>query len=86
MLSYIDFLNQKRFSIEESGFEAEIDGVVLFDYQKDIVKWACRRGKAAIFADTGLGKSLMQLTWADQVAKHTGRKVLIVAPLAVPHD
>lgn len=86
MLSYAEFLDKKRFSIQESGFEAEINkeiDAVLFDYQRDIIKWACRRGKAAIFADTGLGKSLMQLTWADQVAKHTGRKVLIVAPLAV---
>lgn len=86
MLSYSEFLNRKRFTIEEAGFDAAIPGSIdalLFDYQRDIIKWACRRGKAAIFADTGLGKSLMQLTWADQVAKHTGLRVLILAPLAV---
>lgn len=82
-MNYMDFLEKKRFAIDDSGFEASIAASRLFDYQRDIVEWACRRGKAAIFADTGLGKSLMQLTWADQVAKHTGRKVLIVAPLAV---
>ena len=84
--AYQDFLTSKRFSVCESGFDANTTSrcwSVMFDYQKDIIKWACRRGKAAIFADTGLGKSLMQLTWADQVAKHTGRRVLIVAPLAV---
>lgn len=72
MLSYSEFLNRKRFTIEEAGFDASIPSSidsVLFDYQRDIIKWACRRGKAAIFADTGLGKSLMQLTWADQVAR-----------------
>ncbi len=48
-----------------------------------IVEWACKRGKAAIFADTGLGKTLMQLEWAKQVATHTLKPVLLLAPLAV---
>ncbi len=55
----------------------------LFDYQADIIRWACRRGRAAIFADTGLGKTAMQVIWADQVAKHTNGRVLILSPLAV---
>jgi len=55
----------------------------LFDFQHAIVTWAVRRGRAAIFADTGLGKTLMQLSWADEVASHTGGIVLILAPLAV---
>ena len=52
-------------------------------FQRDIVQWALRRGRAAIFAGTGLGKTLMQLVWADHVQKWTGRRVLIVTPLAV---
>ena len=55
----------------------------LFDHQVALVKWACRRGRAAIFADTGLGKSRMQLAWADAVHRYTGKPVLILAPLAV---
>lgn len=55
----------------------------LFDFQRDIVQWACRRGRAAIFAGTGLGKSLMELAWARAVNQSTGCDVLIVTPLAV---
>jgi len=55
----------------------------LFDFQKDLVLWALRKGRAALFCDTGLGKTLMQLEWAAKVQKHTGAKCLILAPLAV---
>lgn len=55
----------------------------LFDFQHAIVSWAVRRGRAAVFADTGLGKTLMQLSWADEVSNHTGGMVLVLAPLAV---
>ena len=51
----------------------------LFDYQHDIVKWALKKGKSAVFAGTGLGKTRIQLAWADLV----GGRVLIFAPLAV---
>jgi len=82
-MNYQEFIESKRFSLDVGGFEPEINNDLLFDYQRDIVIWACRRGKAAIFADTGLGKTLMQLEWAGQVAKHTSQPVLILAPLAV---
>lgn len=55
----------------------------LFPFQKDIVKWALKRGRAAIFADCGMGKSAMQLEWAKHVVSATSGKVLILAPLAV---
>lgn len=55
----------------------------LFGYQADIVRWALRRGRAAIFAGTGLGKTLMEITWAHKVAEYTGKPVLILTPLAV---
>jgi superfamily II DNA or RNA helicase len=54
-----------------------------FDFQRDLVTWALRRGRAAIFASTGLGKTLMQCVWADIVASETAGRVLILAPLAV---
>jgi len=55
----------------------------LFPHQSDIVKWALRRGRAALFAGTGLGKSLMELAWADAIHKTTGKDILHLAPLAV---
>jgi hypothetical protein len=55
----------------------------LFPFQADLVRWALKRGRAAIFADCGLGKGPMALEWAHHVSAHTGRPVIIVAPLAV---
>lgn len=82
-MNYQEFIKHKEYKSINSGFNPDIDCEYLFDYQKDIVTWACRRGKAAIFADTGLGKTLMQIAWADQIVKHTNKPVLILAPLAV---
>ncbi len=55
----------------------------LFDFQRALVEWAVRRGRAAIFADCGLGKTLMQLVWAENVVRKTNRPVLVLTPLAV---
>ena len=84
-LDYEDFLSNKRFVLESSGMDVEKDELnpMLYDFQKDIVRWALKKGKACIFADCGLGKTPMQLSWAYQVHKHTGGKILILAPLAV---
>lgn len=84
-MSYDEFLKQKEFKNELSGFDIEREKLheVLFDFQKDIIKWALKKGKAAIFAMTGLGKTLIQLEWAKQVHRKTGNNVLILAPLAV---
>ena len=56
---------------------------MLFTWQKDIVRWSLRRGRSAIFADCGMGKTPMQIEWAKHVSKHTEKPVLILAPLAV---
>lgn len=80
---YRSFIKNKRYSDIASGFDAEVSGIGLFDFQEAIVKWALKRGRAAIFADTGLGKTAMQVTWAHEVCKHTGGDVLILAPLCV---
>jgi len=82
---YYDFLKSKLKSHSLSGFdinESELNSS-MFNFQKFIVKRALKAGKYAIFADCGLGKTLMQLEWANQVSKHTKKPVLILAPLAV---
>ena len=83
MQSYTDFLANKFKAIAPSGFETVVDAEYLFGFQRDLVRWALRRGRAAIFADTGLGKSRMEVEWSRQVVERTGRDVLILAPLAV---
>jgi DNA modification methylase len=85
-VSYQDFLDKKKLQPVISGFKAESLNNNLFDFQRVIVEWALRRGRAAIFADTGLGKTLMQTSWADAVCKHTQGDVLILAPLCVAHQ
>lgn len=82
-MDYEQFLKNKEVIIEDSGFDPNELNPNLFDFQKDIVTWALRKGKAALFEDTGLGKTIQQLAWADAVCKHENGKVLILAPLAV---
>lgn len=84
-MNYSEFLERKQLSVVSCGFNVDRSEInpMLFDYQKDIVRWALCKGRAAIFADCGLGKTAMQLEWAHQVVQHTGGKVLILAPLAV---
>ncbi len=81
--TYLEFLDSKQKKIIESGFICKTLNDHLFLFQDFIVKRALKNGKYAIFADTGLGKTIMQLEWAHQVEKHTGNPILILAPLAV---
>ena len=82
---YHEFLKRKSVESVNSGFDIEHSSLheKLFDYQKDIVKWALKRGKAAIFANTGLGKTLMQVEWAQKVYERTQKPILLIVPLAV---
>lgn len=80
---YLAFVQSKRKSITDAGFECQAMPDFLFGYQRKIVQKALQRGRFAIFAECGLGKTPMQLVWADMVAEHTGKPVLILAPLAV---
>lgn len=82
-MSYQNFIKNKLVLHEPVGFSPSALPESLFDFQSAIVNWAVRRGRAAIFSDTGTGKSLMQLSWADQIARHTGKPVLILTPLCV---
>jgi len=80
---YKEFLKRKSVTDVYGGFDAEDLNVNLFDFQEAIVRWALKKGRSAVFADTGLGKTLMQLSWAEAVADYTGKPVMIVAPLCV---
>jgi len=82
-MDYREFLKTKRFSIIPSGFDPISISDKLFQWQKDVVTVALKKGKFCLFTDTGTGKSFMQIVWADNVCTHTGRPVLILAPLAV---
>lgn len=83
-MSYAAFIERKMTRVPPTGLSGAVDlPAGLFDFQAALVRWALKRGRCAIFADTGLGKSRMQLAWADAVHRTTGHDVLILAPLAV---
>lgn len=84
-MNYEEFLAAKAKSVTPSGFDIDADELnpALFDFQRSIVKWALKKGKAAMFLDTGLGKTIQQCEWAHQVCQRTGGNVLIAAPLCV---
>lgn len=82
-MSYEGFIGRKAAHAQRAGFDAVVDNPTLFAFQRDVVVWALAIGRAAVFADTGLGKTAMQLEWAHQVVRHTGGRVLVLAPLAV---
>lgn len=83
-MSYADFLERKRMVDPSTGLVNIPDlHPSLFEFQRDITAWALRRGRAALFAGTGLGKSLMELVWANAVHQETGKDILHLAPLAV---
>jgi hypothetical protein len=82
-VAYHDFLEVKTQYGEDSGFDPVWMPDFLFPFQQALVEWAVRKGRAAIFADCGMGKTPMQLVWASNVVRRTAGKVLIVTPLAV---
>ncbi|MDD2601285.1 MAG: DNA methyltransferase [Kiritimatiellae bacterium] len=84
-MDYNEFIAKKHIEYAETGIEIGVDDMnaMLFDWQKQVIRWALRKGKSAIFADCGLGKTAMQLEWANHVHINTGMPVMIIAPLAV---
>ena len=82
-MNYADFIQSKKRNLRDVGFQATELNKSLFAFQRDIVNKALKRGKYAIFADCGLGKTFMQLEWASQVAEHENMPVLLLCPLAV---
>jgi len=80
---YRDYIASKMVTAAAVGFDADELHPDLFGYQSDIVRWALKRGRAAIFADCGMGKTFMQLEWAHRVHEYTGGDIIILCPLAV---
>lgn len=81
--NYAEFIQSKRKSAPAVGFDVKTINKQLFPFQRDIVRWSLRKGRSAIFADCGLGKTPVELEWAKHVSAHTQKPVLILAPLAV---
>jgi superfamily II DNA or RNA helicase len=83
-MNYESFVADKLSRVPPTGL-TEIPALHpdLFDFQRDVIRWALKRGRAAIFADCGLGKTICELEWSRVVAEHTGKRVLILTPLAV---
>jgi len=82
-MTYADFLARKAQLASTGGFDPVDLPEHLFDFQRALTEWAVRQGRGAIFADCGLGKTPMELAWAEQVHRHTGKPVLMLTPLAV---
>ena len=85
MTDYQRFLQSKKQIAVSSGFEKPKEQMckAMFEWQKDIVYWALRKGRCALFEDCGLGKTIQSLEWAKSVSEHTNKPVLIVCPLSV---
>jgi hypothetical protein len=82
-MNYAEFLHSKRHTLGEFGFSADFMPSGVFDFQQEIIERAVRKGRIGIFADTGLGKTLINLSIAHNIVRKTNRPVLIVTPLAV---
>lgn len=80
-MDYINFLESKNIRTQSSGIDVALKDIhkKLFPFQRDVTRWACKKGRAAIFLDTGLGKTFIQLEWARLM----GQRTLIIAPLSV---
>ena len=83
LMDYNDFIAARAQITDGGGFAPIVMPEHLFDFQRWLVEFAVRRGRAALFADCGMGKTAMELAWADNVYRKTGKPVLILTPLAV---
>lgn len=82
-MNYLQFLESKKHLLGSYGFDVNYYPDIAFDFQKAIIEKAVNKGRMAIFADTGLGKTLIQLSIAQNIVKQTNKRVLILTPLAV---
>jgi hypothetical protein len=85
-MTYPEFLEQKMQLSGMYGFKPTFLPDILFDFQKYLIDWNINKGRSATFSDTGTGKTIMELVWAQNVVEHTNGNVLIGAPLAVSHQ
>ena len=82
-MDYEEFLRNKQQSASMDGFEPTFMPDCMFPFQRFLTEWAIRKGRASLFEDCGLGKTLQQLVWAENVVRHTNKPVMIITPLAV---
>jgi hypothetical protein len=82
-MNYLEFIENKRHTLGEFGFNPNYIPDIAFDFQKHIIEKAVKKGRMAVFADTGLGKTLIQISIAKNIVNHTNKHVLILTPLAV---
>lgn len=84
-MNYDEFLKKKAVTIPCCGFSVDksVMNPKMFEWQKDIIIWALKKGKAALFEDCGLGKTIQQMEWCKLISEHTGKPTIIIAPLAV---
>ena len=83
MMDYDQFINRKTHLSGEFGFDPSFMPDAAFPFQRHLIEWAVNKGRAAVLADCGLGKTMMQLAWCENVARHTNKRVLLLTPLAV---
>ena len=83
MSTYEDFIAGKTSLFSKDGFEPTFYPTGAFDFQRALIDWSVRKGRAAIFADCGMGKTLMELAFAENVVRKTNKPVLLLTPLAV---
>lgn len=83
---YASFIEKKSQIGGDFGFDPADIPPWMFDFQAELTAWALRKGRAAVFADCGLGKTAIELAWADNVVKKTGQNVILLTPLAVTHQ
>lgn len=84
-MDYTEFIRSKQRHNKPLGFEVDKDDLNrhLFPWQRDVVQWSLKRGRAALFEECGLGKTLQQLVWAEHVVRHAGRPVVVHTPVGV---
>lgn len=83
LTEYLTFVERKRHTVGDGGFRVNYVPEIAFDFQREIIERAVRKGRCAIFADTGLGKTLIEIAIAQNIVRHTNKRVLIMTPLAV---
>ena len=86
MLNYNEFLKQKTHLSGNFGFKAHFLPDYLFDFQKHMVEWSVKKGRAGLFEDCGMGKAVQSLVWSQNIVEHTNKKILILTPLAVGYQ
>ena len=86
MTDYKKFIAAKRKAKLDAGFKPLWMPDFLFDFQKELQEWLIQTGRAAIFADCGLGKTPLSLVWCENVVRKTNKPAMIFTPLAVVHQ